>query len=142
MRERKKTGWIPLVVVIVLGLLLLLLNYNPGPSAEDIQKFESLKVECAQLESMSKSIEKKESEIAMLQDKLKTKLTRKEKKALPVQLGLLTQENDSLKENYKARLSAYEKRAKELPKELADSLKNFQSGNGITPPPSRLIPPD
>lgn len=125
MVQRKKTGWIPLISVFIMVILLILMNYNTGPSAEDVQKFEALRVESIQLESLINSIEKNESDIAALQMKLQTRLSKKEKKILPVQLALLTQNTDSMKQSFNTKLSLYQKGTEEIPKELADSLKTF-----------------
>ncbi len=125
MVQRKKTGWIPLVSVFIMVIFLILMNYNTGPSAEDLEKFEALKIESAQLESLIGLIEKNESDITTLQTKLQTKLSKKEKKILPVQLALLTQTTDSMKQSFNTKLSLYQKGAEEIPKELADSLKKF-----------------
>ncbi len=125
MVQRKKTGWIPLISVFIMAILLILMNYNTGPSAEDLEKFEALKIESAQLESLIGLIEKNESDITALQTKLQTKLSKKEKKILPVQLALLTQTTDSMKQSFNTKLSLYQKGTEEIPKELADSLKTF-----------------
>jgi len=127
--ERKygKGGkWLGVFFIIIVFVILVVVNISHGPSPEDLKKFNDLKVESEQLETMQKDIWEKEGEILVLQEKLKSTLRGKEKRELPVKLGTLNEKKDSLKNLFEEKLKEYQKKKEALPRELSDSLKVFK----------------